>query len=88
MLLVGDADDPAQMALGMDPAQGVLENVERAGVIGDDDGVGEQAAGDDRTDEGRFGDPPAMTGAEAEAVQVGLPGSIVGKALALVERAG
>ena len=28
MLLVGDADDPAEMALGMDPTQGVLENVE------------------------------------------------------------
>ena len=29
-------------------AQGVLENVELAGLIGDDHGVGEQAAGDDR----------------------------------------
>jgi len=28
VLLVGDADDPAEMALGVDPAQGVLENVE------------------------------------------------------------
>jgi hypothetical protein len=28
VLLVGHADDPAEMALGMDPAQGVLENVE------------------------------------------------------------
>jgi hypothetical protein len=28
MLLVGHADDPAEMALGVDPTQGVLENVE------------------------------------------------------------
>ena len=28
VLLVGDADDPAEMALGVDPAKGVLENVE------------------------------------------------------------
>jgi hypothetical protein len=28
VLLVGDADDPAEMALGVDPTQGMLENVE------------------------------------------------------------
>ena len=28
VLLVGDADDPAEMTLGVDPTQGVLENVE------------------------------------------------------------
>src|SRR3954454_17605873 len=33
VLLVGHADDPAEMALGVDPTQGVLENVELAGVI-------------------------------------------------------
>ena len=47
MLLVGDADDPAEMALGVDPTQGVLENVELTGIIGDDHRVGQQAAGDD-----------------------------------------
>ena len=84
VLLVGDADDPAEMALGVDPAQGVLENVELAGLIGDDHRVGEQAAGDDRADHGRLGDPPALTGAEVEAVQVGLPRRLVGKAPVLV----
>ena len=68
------------MALGMDPAQGVLENVELPGIIGDDHGVGKQAAGDDGADQGGLGDPPPMTGAEAEAVQVGLPRRLVGKA--------
>ena len=76
------------MALGVDPAQGVLENVELAGIIGDDHRVGQQAAGDDRPDHGRLGDPPTMTGAEAEAVQVGLPRRLVGKAPALGGRAG
>ena len=61
-------------------AQGVLENVELTGIIGDDHGVGQQAAGDDGSDHGRLGDPPTLTGAEAEAVQVGLPGRILGKA--------
>jgi hypothetical protein len=36
VLLVGHADDPAEMALGMDPTQGMLENVELTDVIGDD----------------------------------------------------
>jgi hypothetical protein len=89
VLLVGDADDPAEMALSVDPAQGVLENVELAGVIRHDDGVGEQAAGDNRPDHGGLGDPPTMTGAQAETVQMGLPGIFVGKAPALVaEQAG
>src|SRR3954467_12005319 len=61
-------------------AQGVLENVELAGVIRHDDGVGEQ--GDDRPDHGRLGDPPTMTGAEVETVQV--PRRLVGKTPALV----
>jgi hypothetical protein len=78
MLLVGHADDPAEMALGVDPTQGVLENVELTGIIGDDHRVGQQ--GDDGSDHGRLGDPPPMTGAEAEAVQVGLPRRIVDKA--------
>ena len=75
------------MALGVDPAQGVLENVELAGLIGDDHGVGEQAAGDDRADHGRLGDPPTLTGAEVEAVQVGLPRRLVGKAPEVRRRA-
>ena len=78
MLLVGDADDPAEMALGVDPTQGVLENVELTGIIGDDHRVGQQAAGDDGADHGRLGDPPTLTGAKA--VQLGLPRRIVGKA--------
>ena len=78
MLRVCHADDPAEMALGVDPTQGVLENVELTGIIGDDHGVGQQAAGDDGSDHGRLGDPPTLTGAEAEAVQV--PRRIVGKA--------
>src|SRR3954447_134703 len=64
MLLVGHADDPAEMALGVDPTQGVLENVELTGIIGDDHGVGQPAAGDDGTDHGRLADPPTLTGAE------------------------
>ena len=80
VLLVCHADDPAEMALGVDPTQGVLENVELTGIIGDDHRVAQQAAGDDGTDHGRLGDPPTLTGAEAEAVQVGLPRRIVGKA--------
>jgi len=59
VLLVGHADDPAEMALGVDPTQGVLENVELTGIIGDDHRVGQQATGDDRPDHGRLGDPPA-----------------------------
>ena len=40
-------------------------------------------------DHGGLGDPPATAGAEAEAVQVGLPRRLVGKAPALVaEQAG
>ena len=78
VLLVGDADNPAKMALGVDPTQGVLENVELAGIIGDDHRVAQQATGDDGTD--RLGDPPTLTSAEAEAVQVGLPRRIVDKA--------
>jgi len=78
MLLIGHADNPAQVALSVDPAQSVLENIELTGIIGDDHGVGEP--GDNGTDHSRFGDPPTLTGAEAEAVQVGLPRRIVGKA--------
>jgi hypothetical protein len=77
------------MALSVDPAQGVLENVELAGLIGDDHGVGQQAAGDDRTDHGGLGDLPATAGTQAEAVQMGLPRRRVGKTPALVaEQAG
>src|SRR5687768_18446434 len=47
-------------------AQAVAQYVELAGLIGDDHRVGQQ--GDDRTDHGRPGDPPTMTGAEVETV--------------------
>ena len=70
-------------------AQGVLENVELASLIGDNHRVGQQTPGDDRTDHGGLGDPLATAGTEAEAVQMGLPRRIVGKAPALVaEQAG
>ena len=69
LLLGGDADQPPEVTLGMDPAQGVGEDVELAGVVGDDDGVGQQAARDDRADQGGLGDQPPVTGAEAEAAR-------------------
>src|SRR4051812_13126719 len=76
-------------AVQISKASSVLENVELAGVIRHDDGVGEQAAGDNRPDHGGLGDPPATAGTQAETVQMGLPGIFVGKAPALVaEQAG
>ena len=84
MLLVSDADDLAQMALGVEPAQGMLEDVELAGLIGDDHRVGEQAARDDRADHGRLRGQPALT--QVQAVQMGLPRGLVGKASVLVEQ--
>ena len=70
-------------------AQAVTEHVELTGPIADDNGVGQQAAGDDGADHGRLGDPPATASPQTEAVQMGLPGRLVGKAPALVaEQAG
>ncbi len=47
MLLVSDADNLAQMSLGVQPAQGMLEDVELARFVGDNHRVAQQAARDD-----------------------------------------
>src|SRR3954467_9721987 len=71
LLLVSDADNLAQMPLGVQPAQGMLEDVELAGLVGDNHRVGEQAAPDDRADHGRLRGQPALT--RVQAVQMSLP---------------
>jgi hypothetical protein len=58
------------MALGMDRAQRVGEGVELAGIVRDDDGLGQQPARDDCADQGGFGRQPPAVGAEAERFQV------------------
>jgi hypothetical protein len=83
-LLGGGADHAPEVPLGVHPAQRVGEHVEPAGVVGDDHGVGQQPARDDRADHGGLGRQPPAPGAEAERLQVRAPGRPVGEAVALV----
>src|SRR3954453_16403399 len=76
--LLHKSDNLAQMPLGVQPAQGMLEDVELAGLVGDNPRVGEQAAPDDRADHGRLRAQPALT--RVQAVQMSLPRGLVGKA--------
>jgi hypothetical protein len=55
-----------------------------AGVVRDDDGVGQQPARGDRADQGRLGHQTPAPGTEAEIVEVGTPPGLVGEGSALM----
>src|SRR5450755_2069243 len=42
-LLIGEGVELVNKALGMDPAQAVLADIELTGIVADDDGVGQEA---------------------------------------------
>src|SRR3954463_6748514 len=64
LLLRGGADHAPEVALGMDPAQRVGEDVELAGIIRDDDRVAQQPARGEGTDPGRLAhQPPRLSAA-------------------------
>src|ERR1700694_4878550 len=54
-LLIGEGVELVNQALGMDPAQAVLADIELTGVVADDDGVGEQAMCLDAAPQGTVG---------------------------------
>jgi hypothetical protein len=62
LVLVGHADQAPEMALGVDPAQRRGEDIELAGIVGHDHGVGEQAARHDGTDHGSLSDQAPVAG--------------------------
>jgi hypothetical protein len=75
-------------ALGMDPAQRMAADVELTGVVADDDGVGEEAVIKDAAPQRALGGDAHRIGsdhepAEAETIEVGRPGGVVGEASGL-----
>ena len=78
LLLVVGGDELVDEPLGVDPAQRVDADAELAGVVGDDDGLAEQALGLDRAPQRRFAGHAHRVGrdpqiGEAERAQVAHP---------------
>ena len=83
-LLVGEGVELVDQALGMDPAQGVVADIELAGVVADDHGVGQEAVRLDAApqrplggDQDRIGSD--LEGGDAEPVEMCAPGRLIGE---------
>ena len=75
----------------MDPAQAVVADIELAGVVADDDGVGQKAVGLDAAPQGALGGDRDRIGldrerGDAERFQVGGPSRLIRKAAVLMVR--
>ena len=84
-VLVGEGVELVDQALGMDPTQAVLADVELAGVVADDHGVGEEAVRLDAAPQRRLGGDQHrvwidLEGRDAERFEVGVPGVVIGEA--------
>ena len=86
---VGEGVELVDEALGMNPAQAVLAELELTGIVADDDRVGQQAVGLDAAPECGFsGDLHRIGGdlerGEAELFKMGLPCRAIGEVLVVV----
>ena len=72
----------ADQALGMDPAQSVLSDIELAGVIADDDSIGQKVMRLDAAPQRALGGDRHwigvdLQGRDAELVEVQVPGGLI-----------
>jgi len=70
----------------MDPAQSMACDLELAGIVAEDDGIGQQAMSSDGAPQRTFGGQPrrvkfVLEFVEAEALEVALPGALIGEML-------
>ena len=88
-LLIGEGVELVNEALGMDPAQAVLADIELTGVVTDDDGVGQKVMGFDAAPQGAFGGDRDRIGGDferrdAEPIEMCGPGCVIGEELVRV----
>jgi hypothetical protein len=84
-VLVGEGVELVNQALGMDPAQAVLADVELTGVIADDHGVGKEAVRLEASPQRALGGNHHgvridLERRDTERFEVGVPGIATGKA--------
>src|SRR3984893_3207164 len=84
-VLVGEGVELVNQALGMNPTQAMLADVELTGVVADDHGVGKEAVRLDAAPQRRLGGDHHgvwidLEGRDAERFEVGIPGVVTGKA--------
>ena len=93
-LSLGERIEFVNQTFAMDPTQAVLADVELAGVVADDHGIGEQAMRLEAAPQSAFagdlhGIGVDLEGRGAELVQVGVPGPPVGEnAIVMLSEAG
>ena len=85
-VLIAEGVELVDQTLGMDPAQGMACDLELAGIIAEDDGVGQQAVRLDGAPQRAFGGQPwriepVLEVVDAEALEVVRPGLLVGEVL-------
>ena len=83
-VLVGEGVELVNEALGMDPAQAVLADIELAGIVADDDGVGQKAVRLDAAPQRALGGDPDRIGIDlerrdAELLEMRAPGRSIGE---------
>ena len=88
-MLVGEGVELVDQPFGMDPAQAVASDVELAGIVAHDHGLGEQAMGLDAAPQRTFGGDRDrvgrdVEGCDAEPLQMALPRRLVGEVLVLM----
>ncbi len=82
VLLRGRAGQPVDQSLGMNPASGVVADIELRRAVADDDGAVEQSLFGDRCPKRSLaGGAAVVLAGHAEVGEVLIPGGIVGKAL-------
>ena len=93
-LRVGECVELVHQTLGMDPAQAMLTDIELAGIVADDHGVGQQAMRLDAAPQGALGGDQHGIGIDAESrdaepVEMGVPGRAIGEgAIGMLGQAG
>ena len=81
---VGERIEFVDQAFGVDPAQAMLADIELAGVVADDHGVGEQAMRLDAAPQSALGGDQHgigmdLQGGDAEPLQMSVPGRAIGE---------
>ena len=91
---VGEGIEFVNQTFGVDPAQAMRADIELAGVVADDHGVGEQAMRLDAAPQGPFGGDQHgigmdLEGGDAEPLQMSVPGRAIGEdAVLMLAQAG